>query len=138
MRDDAREQNDLWIKQSLGDVSNWEGLDEAGRNSLRKTAALHTLLSIILVLCVALLSVTILQHGAKATLVTSSLAIIGAVFPAIGKVVSGSIEYFESINQKLRAAKLKLMCSYFNLYALLLVGTAFLDFIAAALLGLWE
>ena len=69
---------------------------------------------------------------------TSSLAIIGAVFPAIEKVVSGSMEYFESTNEKLHVAKLKLMRSYFNLYALILVGAALLDFIAAAFLGLWQ
>lgn len=138
MQNDRQKQNDLWIKQSLGNASNWEELDENDRNSLRKTMALYILFAITLVSCITFLSLTILQHGAKATLVTSSLTIIGAVFPAMGKVTSESIEYFESTNQKLHAAKLKLMCSYFNLYALLLVGTALLDFVVAALLGLWK
>ena len=48
------------------------------------------------------------------------------------------MEYFESTNEKLHVAKLKLMRSYFNLYALILVGAALLDFIAAAFLGLWQ
>ena len=103
MQNDRQKQNDLWIKQSLGNASNWEELDENDRNSLRKTMALYILFAIILVSCITFLSLTILQHGAKATLVTSSLTIIGAVFPAMGKVTSESIEYFESTNQKLHA-----------------------------------
>lgn len=138
MQNNDQQQNDLWIKQSLGAASNWEELDEADRVSLRKAAAWYAIIAIGLAIGVGILSFTILQDGAKATLVTSSLAIIGAVFPAIEKVVSGSMEYFESTNEKLHVAKLKLMRSYFNLYALILVGAALLDFIAAAFLGLWQ
>ena len=134
MQNNDQQQNDLWIKQSLGAASNWEELDEADRVSLRKAAAWYAIIAIGLAIGVGILSFTILQDGAKATLVTSSLAI----FPAIEKVVSGSMEYFESTNEKLHVAKLKLMRSYFNLYALILVGAALLDFIAAAFLGLWQ
>ena len=107
MQNNDQQQNDLWIKQSLGAASNWEELDEADRVSLRKAAAWYAIIAIGLAIGVGILSFTILQDGAKATLVTSSLAIIGAVFPAIEKVVSGSMEYFESTNEKLHVAKLK-------------------------------
>lgn len=43
MQNDRQKQNDLWIKQSLGNASNWEELDENDRNSLRKTMALYIL-----------------------------------------------------------------------------------------------
>lgn len=138
MQNNDQQQDDLWIKQSLGAASNWEKLAEADQASLRKAAAWYAIIAIGLAVGVGILSFTILQDGAKATLVTSSLAIIGAVFPAAEKVVSGSMEYFESTNEKLHVAKLKLMRSYFNLYALILVGAALLDFIAAAFLGLWQ
>lgn len=99
MQNNDQQQNDLWIKQSLGAASNWEELDEADRVSLRKAAAWYAIIAIGLAIGVGILSFTILQDGAKATLVTSSLAIIGAVFPAIEKSCR---DRWDTLNQQTR------------------------------------
>lgn len=97
---DSQREDDLWIAQSLGDASNWKNLSEDERNILRRKQAWYTIVAIILALGIGVLSVIILCKGAKVTLATSALTIIGAVFPAMEKVVSGSLEYFKSKKTK--------------------------------------
>ena len=125
---DEVSKDDLWIAQSLGDISNWRKLDDDDRAFLRRKQGLYALMGWVLAIALVVLSVFILRAGAKAPLLTSGLAIVGAVFPAAGKLCG----------EKRQAAKLRLLSSYFNAYALLLVIAAFFDFCFAAALGLWK
>ncbi|GDY88744.1 hypothetical protein MCC01971_03620 [Bifidobacteriaceae bacterium MCC01971] len=135
---DEVSKDDLWIAQSLGDISNWRKLDDDDRAFLRRKQGLYALMGWVLAIALVVLSVFILRAGAKAPLLTSGLAIVGAVFPAAGKLTTSPVEYFESCGEKRQAAKLRLLSSYFNAYALLLVIAAFFDFCFAAALGLWK
>ena len=128
---------DRWLILSLGEKRNWESLTEEERTKLRKTQRRCVKVVYGLVFLLMVMSMTLLLSGGKTGSLTSALAIIGAVFPAVGRFLSKPIEHYYSAGESFEAARLRVIEGYLNVLAALLAVTALLDLIAAVLFGKW-
>lgn len=128
---------DGWLILSLGEKKNWESLTEEERTKLRKTQCKCKISVYVLVFLLMIMSWVLLFSGGKTGSLTSALAIIGAVFPALGRCLSKPMEHYHSAGENFEAARLRIIESYMNIIAACLAITALFDLIVAVLFGKW-